>query len=455
MKHSKHSKGFGGNNNENNGDYIFNLYTEFESNNEQVTDLNVASSSRKKGKKNNSDVILSSTPKGKKVYNVIAKILFIISILGLGALIGYAAYEGYLGMPLVFIPVVLFGILFGIHLGLLSKKKKAFYFKRTVSLILSILTVVGSLYACSLMGIVNGFISDITIGGEKNENQVDDITKHPFVVYLSGLDTRNTDEIAEKGLSDVNMVIAVNPQQKKVLMVSTPRDYYVALYGDFNKMDKLTHAGSKGIECSIETLENLYDVKFNYYAKINFKSVYDIVNAVGGVTVYSDFNFSSYYSFTKKTYTFQKGANELTGDSALAFARERKKLPAGDRQRGIHQQKVIKAVIEKAISPSMFIPANIEKMLKAISTNTKTNFNESEIKKLIQYQMKSMSKTWSFESMSVDGTGAMMPTYSYPSQNLYVMKPDEETVENAKTAIKAVLDGKEIPAEVLDNTSSN
>ena len=107
MKHSKHSKGFGGNNNnENNGDYIFNLYTEFESGDEN-TDPAQINSSRKKGKNKGDDVILSSTPKGKKFYNVLVKILFIISILGLGAIIGYAAYEGYLGMPLVFIPVVL------------------------------------------------------------------------------------------------------------------------------------------------------------------------------------------------------------------------------------------------------------------------------------------------------------------------------------------------------------
>ena len=238
-------------------------------------------------------------------------------------------------------------------------------------------------------------------------------------------------------------------------MVSTPRDYYVPLEGDPNKMDKLTHAGNHGIEGSMKTLESFYGIKFNYYAKFNFKSVYDIVNAVGGITVNSEYSFTSRYSYTGTTYTFVEGKNDLTGDSALAFARERKSFGGGDRQRGKHQQLVIKAVVEKAISPSMLIPSNIEKMLKAISDNTKTNFTEDEVKKLINYQLGSMGDKWDFQSMSVDGTGEYNTAYSTGSTSVYVMRPDMETVEAAKAAIDAVMNGEDLPDTSSDVSSSD
>lgn len=428
MKQRKHSKGF-----------VVNQI-----NNEDDVDI-VSSSSKKRSKKRDkSKDIVSKTPKSKKFFDFLTKLLFVFEMLVVIALIIHATIVQIFPVQYIFILIAVLGILAGIHMWLLSGKRRWFKRKRTISLLLSIAMFVVSAFGMSYMGILDSAIGDIVVGGEENEDQVDNISKHPFVIYLSGLDTRKKGEIAEKGLSDVNMVIAVNPQTKKVLMLSTPRDYYVGIEGDPNKLDKLTHAGNKGIECSMKTLEALYDIEFNYYAKVNFKSVYDIVNAVGGVTVNSDYYFTSRYSYSGRTYTFQKGENKLTGDSALAFARERKSFANGDRQRGIHQQVVIKAVIEKAISPSILIPSNIESMVKAISSNTKTNFSASEIKKLISYQMGTMKEPWSFESLSVDGTGDYAYTYSYPGQALYVMRPDMETVENAKKAIQAVLSGEEV-----------
>lgn len=432
MKHSKHSK------------------ARYNTQN----DLDVVSSSRSYVRNSKSDVILSKTPKSKKIYDFIAKMLFALELLLVIALIIHATVVQIFPVMYIFILIVLLGILVGIHMKLLSGKRRRFKTKRTLSLVLSILMFVTSAFGMSYMGIIDSAIGDVSIGGEENEDQVDDVSKHPFIVYLSGLDTRNSGEIAENGLSDVNMVIAVNPKNKKVLMVSIPRDYYVPLEGNSNKMDKLTHAGNYGVECSIKTLEALFDTEFNYYAKVNFKSVYDIVNAVGGVTVNSEYRFTTMASYTEKPYTFVKGENKLTGDSALGFVRERHSFANGDRQRGIHQQMVIKAVIEKAISPSMLIPANIEDMLKAISNNTKTNFSESEIKKLINYQMRTMGTEWDIQSVSVDGTGGYAYTYSYKSQSLYVMRPKQETVDAAKTAIEAILSGEEIPSD-SSNTSSS
>lgn len=433
MKHSKHSKG-----------YV-----------PEENDIDIVSSSSKRAKGDKSNVILSKTPKGRIALDVIAKIFFILTavlMVVLAIVLILSSAMEYIPILWLMVFIAFVGVFVGLNMWLLGKKKKVgfgFFFKRIVSLVLSVIIALPiSVVGFAATGILNitldKFLDDITLSGETNEDQVDDISKHPFVVYLSGLDTRKKGEIAEKGLSDVNMVVVVNPEQKRILMLSTPRDYYVALDGDPNKLDKLTHAGSHGIECSMKTMEALYGIKFNYYAKVNFKSVYDIVNAVDGVTVNSDFDFYSRYSYSGRTYHFVKGKNNLTGDSALAFARERKSFANGDRQRGIHQQVVIKAVVEKAISPSM-ITTRSDEILKSISENTKTNFSTAEIKRLIKYQLETMGTDWKFESMSVDGTGDYAYTYSYPGQALYVMRPDEETVAQAKAAIQAVLDGKPIP----------
>ena len=205
----------------------------------------------------------------------------------------------------------------------------------------------------------------------------------------------------------------------------------------------------------MDTLEALYGIDFNYYAKVNFKSVVDIVDAVGGVTVNSEYDFSSKYSLSGTVYSFKKGENTIDGDQALAFARERSSFASGDRQRGKNQQELIKAVAKKAISPSILIPANIEGIMSAISKNTKTNFSEKEIKKLITYQMSSMGKEWNFESMSADGTGDYAYTYSVSSQKLYVMRPNMETVNAAREALNAIMSGDELPGENTESTVSS
>jgi len=262
------------------------------------------------------------------------------------------------------------------------------------------------------------------------------IEQEPFVVYISGSDTRNINDIPEEGLADANLVVAVDPTKNKILIVNTPREYYVALDGDSNKMDKLSHAGNYGIQCSMKTLENLYDIKFNYYVRVNFKSLVDIVDTLGGITVNSEYAFSSGHSLSKKTYNFKKGENELTGDAALAFVRERKAFAAGDRQRGKNQMLVLKAIVDKAISPSILIPSNLEEMLSCITANTKTNISSEEIKALFKMQLEKMSG-WDIESISVDGTGSSKYTYTYNERPLYVMIPDEDTVREAQKALSA------------------
>ena len=324
-------------------------------------------------------------------------------------------------------------------ISLKGKKRKKLVL-RIISLVLTVVVLFVSYFGVSYIRTGQSGIDDITIDEGEYETPpiTAEVTKEPFFIYLSGSDTRKVENIPEKGLSDVNMVIAVDPVKHKMLMVNTPRDYYVALDGDSNKMDKLTHAGSKGIECSMKTLESLYDIKFNYYVKVNFKSLVDIVDALGGITVNSEKSFSSRHSLSKKTYSFTKGANKLTGDAALAFARERKAFAEGDRQRGKNQQLVISAIVDKAISPSILNPSKFREILQSVTKNTKTNISKKEIEAIFKMQLNDMSG-WKIDSISVDGTGSSKYTYSYPSQALYVMIPDEETVNSAKTALKAFM----------------
>lgn len=260
------------------------------------------------------------------------------------------------------------------------------------------------------------------------------MTHEPFVLYLSGVDTR-TGKIVDYGKSDVNMLVAVNPVTKKVLLINVPRDYYVGLYGDSSKLDKLTHAGIYGIDCSISTLSALFDVEIDNYVKVNFKSVVDIIDALGGVTVNSDVAFSTEASLSGTRYDFVQGENTLTGDSALAFCRERYSFRNGDRQRGMNQQKVISAVIGKISSPS--IATSLTAIVDAIVSNVKTGIPMSDLNSLVQMQLTDMA-SWSIESISVNGSDLYTTTYSAGSLTLYVMKPDYKTVDTAKEKLQEI-----------------
>ena len=304
-----------------------------------------------------------------------------------------------------------------------------------LSLILSVVMLCVTFYCVGMLGVIHDSVKTVTGDDLEVAPNAAKVAEEPFIVYLSGSDTRNYSEIPEKGLSDVNMVVAVDPVNHKMLMINTPRDYYVALYGDSNKMDKLTHAGNFGVECSMQTLEALYDIEFNYYAKINFKSVVDIVDALGGIKVNSELAFSSRHSLSEKTYSFVVGENELNGDAALAFVRERESFAAGDRQRGKNQQLVISAIVDKAISPAILNISKFKEVLSAVTSNTKTNISSDAITALFRMQLADMSG-WDIQSISVDGTGSSRSTYTVSSR-VYVMIPDEETVNEAKTALAA------------------
>ena len=184
---------------------------------------------------------------------------------------------------------------------------------------------------------------------EREVEQVSAADKEVFTVLISGSDTRGQ-YLDVSGRSDVNILAVVNRETHQILLVSTPRDYYVelAIQGVTGAMDKLTHAGIYGMDCSMNTIGNLYGITVDYYFRINFTGFVDIINALGGVDVNSDYEF-----YTETGYYYSQGLNHLNGDQALAFARERHAFAEGDRQRGKNQMEVIRGVMAKAMSPSM------------------------------------------------------------------------------------------------------
>ena len=304
---------------------------------------------------------------------------------------------------------------------------------RVLSVMLCAALAVGCVWAQQGLTTLNNVTSGLLTGAEANK-----ITKESFVVYLSGVDNRG--ELTENARSDVNILAVVNPETKQVALINTPRDYYVDLAGTDSK-DKLTHAGLYGVETSMATLGNLYGVNVEHYIRINFAGFISIIDAIGGVDVYSDQAFTSvgspgYYDPT----TFAEGWNHLDGKSALAFARERHAFASGDIQRGINQMKVIDAMMNKIKSPTVLM--SFSKLMDAVSDCFVTSLSQEQISALVRMQLASLSD-WDIQSYAVTGTsGKSSQCYSAKGQSLYVMKPDENSVNQAKELIASVLGGE-------------
>lgn len=257
---------------------------------------------------------------------------------------------------------------------------------------------------------------------EQNQNS--------FVVYLSGIDTYG--EISARSRSDVNILAVVNTETKNILLLSTPRDYYVEYSQTGGAKDKLTHAGIYGVEASIDALERLYEVDVNYYLKMNFTGFVQIIDALDGVDVYSE------YEFTAGDRTFSQGYNTVSGEEALSFARERHSFEDGDFQRGRNQMEVIRAVIQKAVSPAIL--ANYASVMNAVSGSFETNMSQEKIAELVKKQLSDMA-SWNITTYTAAGEVSSAETYSAPGQLLSVVIPDESSVQEAKDMISQVLEG--------------
>lgn len=264
------------------------------------------------------------------------------------------------------------------------------------------------------------------------------IDEDPFIMYISGSDTR--DYYLTTSRSDVNILMVVNPKTKMVLLLNTPRDYFVANPAGGGAMDKLTHCGIYGTACSMDALEGLYGINIRYYAQINFTGVETLVDAVGGVDVYSDVAFTASW-----TTPIQVGWNHLNGEQTLHFARDRYSHAGGDNTRGRNQMKVIQALIGK-FSSSETIVKNYAAILDSIQGMFKTDVTSEEIGALVKMQLEDLAQ-WNIVTYAVTGTGGSDITYSMPGLYCYVTYPNQDTVDYGAELIQRVFDGEILTSE--------
>ena len=256
-----------------------------------------------------------------------------------------------------------------------------------------------------------------------------------FNVYISGIDTYGP--VSSVSRSDVNIIMTVNKKTGKILLTTTPRDSYVKIAdGGNNQYDKLTHAGIYGVDSSIHTLENVYGIKIDYYARLNFTSFLKLIDIVGGVDVYNDQAFISHVG--KKN--FQPGLLHMNSDMALSFVRERYSLTGGDHDRGKNQEKVIAAIIKKLTSKEGL--ANYQSIIKELSESIQTNMPIETAMGLANEQLRA-GKEYIVASQALTGTGSMsLPSYAMPGAQLYMMQIDDKSLEEVTANIKDVLEGK-------------
>ena len=302
--------------------------------------------------------------------------------------------------------------------------------------------VLNSSYSSLLELSYNDYESNLkTIYTYKIKKAIEDTAKttdkNVFNIYISGIDTSGA--VSTVSRSDVNLILTVNMNTHKILMTTTPRDSYVRIPdGGADQYDKLTHAGIYGIETSVKTLENLYDIPINYYARLNFTSFVKLINALGGVTVYNDQAFTS----LNGNYNFGVGNINLTsGEEALSFVRERYSLEHGDYDRGNNQLKVIQAIIEKLTSFQSV--SNYSDVISTLQDSIQTNMPLNTMMSLVNEQLDS-GKTFIFSSQEVTGTGStgQLTSYAMPNASLYMIQLDDASVAKASQAIKNVMEGK-------------
>ena len=258
-----------------------------------------------------------------------------------------------------------------------------------------------------------------------------------FNIYISGIDTYGS--ISTVSRSDVNIILTVNMNTHKILMTTTPRDSYVEIPdGGANQYDKLTHAGIYGVETSQKTLEKLYDIEIDYYARVNFTSFIKLIDAVGGVTVYNDQAFTSY---TNKDYSFEVGNVTLSSEAALAFVRERYSLENGDYDRGLNQLKVVRAIINKLSSLKSI--GNFSTIFSNLESSVQTNMSLKSMMSIVNEQLSSSSK-FKITSQEITGTGSIgeLPSYAMPTASLYMIQLEDSNIASASQAIKDIMEGK-------------
>lgn len=303
------------------------------------------------------------------------------------------------------------------------------------------------------------YYEDIPEDVRNEPDEVDDITKDPFVVMISGSDSYGT--LNPKSRADVNMLAAVNPQTHEVLLVSIPRDAYMSFSCKKNaqacgyaagQMDKLTHSGIYGIGTTESSIEDFLDIDINYTVQVNFSSLINVVDAIGGIDVEVEPGLEVETFYANGTEGVHEGVNHLDGERALAFARERHAYQDGDNQRIKNQQIVMKAILKSMLNPSMLF--SYPAFLRALSTAFTTNMPSEQIRELIRLEVSSFP-SWNIQSYALAGDSSTEFCAALGT-NAYVTLVYESNVQTAHELIEDVIRGRkpEIPEPSTDTSYS-
>ena len=273
-------------------------------------------------------------------------------------------------------------------------------------------------------------VSDVDATGPAAKSV--NVREEPFNIYITGIDQWASEKGLDLERSDVNMIVSVNPATKKVLLTSIPRDSYVKLH-TAQQMDKLTHTGVYGVDETLNTVQDWLGIDINYYVKMNFTAVSDIINAMGGIRVYSPVAFES----SLKGYKYEKGWNNMSGRQALYFARERHAFEGQDSIRVENQQRVVEAVIKKMTSSTTLLTTYGDIMTSA-GDNLSTNFATDDMIELVKMQIADLAE-WDITTQKIEGEYDEDYVASLTqSQKFSVYKTDAASVRKSVDAINAV-----------------
>lgn len=360
---------------------------------------------------------------------VLMFILSVLSVLLLCLLYVFGIF------PIVYRVIIIFVIFIFLFISWIKtvyyKKKMKQFLKICFNLILIILLVYIDYF---IIDVTTKWNKIYTLGHNISAENIVDTNQEAFTIYISGND--NTDNITEASRSDVNILMTINPKTKKILLTNTPRDAYIYIDGDDDKGDKLTHASIYGVDAAKRALETLYDINIDYFVKFNFSSFVDIIKATGGIEVYSETDFTAYGGAN-----FTEGLNQVNGDEALQFVRERYSFSDGDISRGKHQQEIIMSFFKKMTSVSNI--NNMPKILDAFENNIVSNIPTKSVFGIFNATIDNFTQKWDIQSQTVYGEGHMdLPSYAAPNLDLYTMKLDNDIVDEAKQKINDIILGR-------------
>ena len=340
--------------------------------------------------------------------------------------------------------VGLLAVLFILCVVPLFIRKKKYVVLRIMCILVSIICIGGGIFAYRYTSAINNLFDKVSITVTEKSEYEDlgiDITKDPFIVYISGSDSHSGIDDPE-ARSDVNILAVINPTEEKMLLVSIPRDTYLQLHGTTGLRDKLTHAGyNNNVELSKATLEDFLGFEIDYTVRVSFDTVVEVVDELDGIDIYSD--TAMYLGAESKTVpgkycSYVVGVQHVDGDCALRFARERKSYARGDKHRGENQQEVLTATINKFLSSKDYL-LRLPEILDIAANSFETSFTRDDITGFMRFQLNN-NINWQIESVGLDGAGDMLPTYTYgEDMPLWVMIPDEESYQQIINKINEYL----------------